>query len=262
MVLDVWCVSSRLPAILHKRTTTDRCSAFRRAPRSCCSPSRPSGREIARRTPRAARRARRRLAATENTIVVDCRDHHLGRLASIIAKELLNGQKVVCVRTEGIVITGSLVKNRLKYLQFLRKRHCTNPTKGPYHYRAPGRFLWRVIRGMLPHKTDRGAAALNRLKVFEGVPPPYDKMKRMVVPGAIRALRLRSDRSYTVLGRLCTLVGWKYQEIVDKLEDKRKVRSAAYYQRKKALNQLAAKAKAQAHASLDKDEQAILANVE
>ena len=29
---------------------------------------------------------------------------------------------------------------------------------------------------MVPHKTPRGAAALSHLKVFEGVPPPYDKV--------------------------------------------------------------------------------------
>lgn len=30
--------------------------------------------------------------------------------------------------------------------------------------------------GMLPHKTKRGQAALERLKVFDGIPPPYDKV--------------------------------------------------------------------------------------
>ena len=39
---------------------------------------------------------------------------------------------------------------------------------------------------MIPHKTKRGAAALERLKAFEGVPPPYDKMKRMVIPDALK----------------------------------------------------------------------------
>jgi len=29
---------------------------------------------------------------------------------------------------------------------------------------------------MIPHKTPRGAAALERLKAFEGVPYPYDKV--------------------------------------------------------------------------------------
>jgi large subunit ribosomal protein L13Ae len=39
---------------------------------------------------------------------------------------------------------------------------------------------------MIPHKTPRGEAALARLKVFEGVPPPYDRTKRMVVPDALK----------------------------------------------------------------------------
>jgi large subunit ribosomal protein L13Ae len=49
---------------------------------------------------------------------------------------------------------------------------------------------------MTPHKTARGAAALDRLKLFEGVPPPYDRKKRMVVPEALRVLRLKPGRKY------------------------------------------------------------------
>jgi len=43
----------------------------------------------------------------EKTVVIDGRDHLLGRLASIVAKELLAGQKVVIVRCEQMVISGS-----------------------------------------------------------------------------------------------------------------------------------------------------------
>jgi len=95
---------------------------------------------------------------------------------------------------------------------------------------------------MLPHKSKRGAAALARLKVFEGVPPPYDKVKRVVVPDALRVLRLRPGRRYTVLGQLAEQVGWKFGGVVSTLEEKRKVRGAAYHQRKKALNKLRLKA--------------------
>ena len=35
---------------------------------------------------------------------------------------------------------------------------------------------------------------LLRMQVFEGIPPPYDKQKRMVVPGALRVLRLKPGR--------------------------------------------------------------------
>jgi large subunit ribosomal protein L13Ae len=42
-------------------------------------------------------------------IVVDTRHHMLGRLSSIIAKELLNDQKVVVVRCEEICLSVGLV---------------------------------------------------------------------------------------------------------------------------------------------------------
>jgi len=182
----------------------------------------------------------------EKRIIVDCRGHLLGRLASCIAKELLLGQRVVAVRTEEILISGSFIRNRIKYLEFLGKHVNTNPKRGPFHYRAPSKILWRAIRGMLPHKTKRGAAAMERLKVFEGIPPPYDKMKRMVVPEALRVTRLKPGRKTTLLGRLSSEVGWKYQETIKTLEAKRKVRSAAFYHRKKALLKLRTKAIQQA----------------
>eukprot|EP01137_Pigoraptor_chileana_P014333 Opistho-2@68832 len=175
-------------------------------------------------------------------VVIDGAGHLVGRLASIVAKELLSGQKVVVVRCEELNITGSFIRNKTKYHHFLRKRNNIHPRKGPFHLRAPSRMFWRVVRGMLPHKTPRGAAALERLKVFEGVPPPYDKVKRVVVPDALRVLRLRPQRRFTVLGRLAHEVGWKYQDVVKTLEEKRKVKSAAFYQAKKALSKLRVKA--------------------
>lgn len=136
---------------------------------------------------------------------------------------------------------------------------------------------------MIPHKTARGAAALERLKVFEGVPPPYDKQKKMVVPQALRVLRLQPGRKYCTVGRLSHEVGWKYQDVVERyvsppeeegleglgdrdrpsyiqpdilewiriadlsylyrLEERRKAKGAAYYERKKAARRSLTEAK-------------------
>lgn len=41
-------------------------------------------------------------------------------------------------------------------------------------------------------------------------------------------------------------MGWKHQDAVKELEEKRKVRSAAYYEQKKKLNVLRTKAAAEA----------------
>merc|ERR1712062_806876 len=176
-------------------------------------------------------------------IVIDARGHLLGRLASIVAKTILQGQRVVVVRCEGMNISGNFYRNRLKYLEFLRKRMNTNPKRGPFHFRAPSKIFWRTVRGMLPHKLTRGKEALDRLKAFEGIPPPYDKEKRLVVPSALKILRLKQRRKYCSLGRLSHEVGWKYQNVVATLEAKRKVKSKAFYEKKRAENQLREQAK-------------------
>merc|ERR1712146_94070 len=95
--------------------------------------------------------------------------HLMGRLASFVAKETLLGQKVVVVRCEELVISGSFIRNKLKFLMKRNKRMNTNPKKGPFHHRSPSDMFHRMIRGMLPHKHYRGSAAFQRVKCVEGV---------------------------------------------------------------------------------------------
>ncbi|EFJ23532.1 hypothetical protein SELMODRAFT_166650 [Selaginella moellendorffii] len=180
--------------------------------------------------------------ACARVVVIDARHHMLGRLASIAAKELLNGQRLVITRCEEIALSGGLVRQKMKYLRFLRKRMNTKPSKGPIHFRAPARILWRTIRGMIPHKTKRGAAALERLKVFEGCPPPYDKTKKMVVPDALKVLRLKPGHKFCLLGQLSKEVGWHHHETIKELEEKRKAKALVFYQKKKELLKLRQKA--------------------
>ncbi|ODV93029.1 hypothetical protein PACTADRAFT_5430 [Pachysolen tannophilus NRRL Y-2460] len=184
------------------------------------------------------------MSTFEPVVVVDGKGHLLGRLASTVAKQLLNGQKIVIVRCEALNISGEFFRNKLKYHDYLRKGTRYNKTHGPFHFRAPSRIFYKAVRGMIAHKTPRGKAALERLKVFEGVPPPYDKKKRVVVPQALRVLRLKPGRKYTSVGKLSSAVGWKYESVVEKLEEKRKVRSAEYYAKKKALTKKFEAAKA------------------
>merc|ERR1712039_88841 len=136
-----------------------------------------------------------------------------GRLATTVAKELLNGQRVVCVRTEKINISGSLYRNKTKYLEFKRKRMNTNPKKGPYHYRCPHKMFWRVVRGMIPHKTARGQMALTRLKSYDG---------------------MTHHRKYCVLGDLAHEMGWKHKALIERLAAKRSVKQKAHYAKKVA----------------------------
>ncbi|PAV64502.1 hypothetical protein WR25_27221 [Diploscapter pachys] len=176
-------------------------------------------------------------------VVIDGKDHLLGRLASVVAKQLLQGEKVIVLRCEEIAISGNFHRSKLKYMSFMRKRLNINPSRGPFHFRAPSKIFWRTVRGMMPHKTPHGNAALKNLRVHEGCPPPYDKEAKFNLPSANKHLRLLPRRKSCTVGRLSHEVGWQYKDVVNKLEAKRKVKGAKYHEQKKALLKLKEQAK-------------------
>jgi large subunit ribosomal protein L13Ae len=71
--------------------------------------------------------------------------------------------------------------------------------------------------------------------VFEGIPHPYDKIKRKVIPEALRYIRLRPGRKFCRVGDLATAFGWKHNALIASLETKRKTKAAAYYATKKVM---------------------------
>merc|ERR1712151_1407316 len=182
-------------------------------------------------------------------VVVDASKHLIGRLASVIAKQLLNGQHVTVVRCERLEQTGSHIRNKFKFLSFIRKKTNTNPKRGPFHERSPAKVFKRCVRGMLPKKCKRGYCALARLKTFDGCPAPYDKKKKLVVPEALRILRLRPYRRYSNLGKICSQLGWKHGGLIEGLETKRKEAAVADY-KERISNRKAAAAKAADSAEL------------
>ena len=147
----------------------------------------------------------------------------------------------------------------MKYHRFLKKKMLTNPKKGPIHYKSPARIFWRTVRGMVPHKTMRGAQAMQRLKVYEGIPAPFDQMKRQVMPDCLRVVRLKPGRPYCGLGDISRAFGWKHGDLVESLEVTRKAKSDVYYKAKKEDNKNAAAAMAKANAALGAGEKATLA---
>ncbi|WP_181365350.1 hypothetical protein, partial [Bacillus altitudinis] len=65
-----------------------------------------------------------------------------------------------------------------------------------------------------------------------------DKRKRMVVPAALKIIRLKPTRKFAFLGRLAHEVGWKYQAVTAALEEKRKAKAKLHYRKKKKLTNL------------------------
>ncbi len=106
-------------------------------------------------------------------ILIDASNHVLGRIASIAAKQALEGRKIVVVNAEKAVIAGRKQRILEDAQRKLRTRTHASQEKAPVHPRRPDMYFRRVIRGMIPCEKPRGKAAFRNVKVFIGVPDEY-----------------------------------------------------------------------------------------
>ena len=95
----------------------------------------------------------------------------LGRLASHVAKLAIQGEDVVVLNCEDVVVTGKRSVVLEKYQSIVNKG---SPTTGPKYHRGVDRIVRRTIRGMIPYKTEKGKEAFQRVSCFRGVPPDFE----------------------------------------------------------------------------------------
>ena len=139
---------------------------------------------------------------SKTTNIINADGLIIGRMASIIAKRLLNGEEIVIVNAERAVLSGkrkSKVKEAKEFLEV------GSPEKGPFHYRRPDKIVRRTVRGMLPYKQPKGKQAYKRLKVFIGIPAELKDKKIETLMDA-RAEKLTCP--YFTVGELAKEIGW------------------------------------------------------
>ena len=100
--------------------------------------------------------------------VVDASGAPLGRLASHLAQQLLEGEQITVINAEQAIIVGNKDEIQQRY-KHKRERGGTK-RKGPYSPRMPDQIVKRTVRGMLPYQKTRGREALRNLKTHIGVP--------------------------------------------------------------------------------------------
>ena len=105
-------------------------------------------------------------AEFEADLVVDARDCILGRVASQVADRALDGERVAVVHAEDAVVTG----DRVDVFEHYRERLAMGSDQGPNTPKRPDTIMKRSIRGMVPHKRQRGRDALARVRVYVGNP--------------------------------------------------------------------------------------------
>jgi large subunit ribosomal protein L13 len=107
-------------------------------------------------------------------IIYDAENQILGRLSSVIAKQLLKGEKIFVVNAEKTVVAGNPRYTMKKYLQKIQRG---GPLHGPFFPRWPDQIFRRTVRGMLPWDRTKGRKAYKNLKVFIGLPEEFKNKK-------------------------------------------------------------------------------------
>jgi large subunit ribosomal protein L13 len=114
-------------------------------------------------------------------MIIDATNLIIGRLATVVAKKALLGEKIHIVNAEKAVITG---KKELVLSRYRQKKDRGAPRKGPYLSRYADRILRKTIRGMLPYKLPRGKEAYSHVMCYLGVPEEFKDKKAETVQGA------------------------------------------------------------------------------
>lgn len=137
--------------------------------------------------------------------VVDGKNLILGRMASLVAQRLLNGEEINIINAEKVIISGRKDTTFERYKKYVDRG---SREFGPHFPRRPDQIIARTIRGMIPHTKMTGREAHNRLKVFVGVPPELSKEQAITFDAA--SITRLSTSNYTVLGDLSKRLGSKF----------------------------------------------------
>ena len=103
-------------------------------------------------------------------IIIDAKDLIVGRFATFAAKQALLGNEIAIVNCEKAYLTGTPTH---VLSEFRRKRVQGTWATGPFYHRQPDRLVRRMIRGMLPHKQEKGKSAYQRIMCYIGVPSDF-----------------------------------------------------------------------------------------
>ena len=137
--------------------------------------------------------------------VIDASNIILGRLASIVAKRLLSGEKIIVVNAEKAVISGNKKNIFEEAMKRLEIRTLGSKTKSPKHYRRPDGLVRKTIRGMLPWDKSKGKEAYRMLKVYIGIP----KSLNDVIPQTLPEASLTNIRASLIsVGDVAKSIGW------------------------------------------------------
>jgi len=137
-----------------------------------------------------------------STVIVNAEGLILGRMCSKIAKRLLNGEQIIIVNVEKIVISGKKKSKVTEAKEFLE---VGAPERGPFHSRRPDRIVRKTVRGMLPWSQPKGKTAYKRLKVYMSLPSEFKEQPMETIE---QASATKLNGPHFTLEELAKEIGW------------------------------------------------------
>jgi large subunit ribosomal protein L13 len=140
-------------------------------------------------------------------MIIDAKDMIIGRIATVIAKKALLGEKVDVINCEAAIMTG---KKPFILAETKRKSDMGIHSKGPFTSRMPERYVRRIIRGMLPYKQAKGREAFERVMCYVGTPKDFEGKEILKIQEA-HVSRLK-NLDYLTIGEICKRLGSRLKE--------------------------------------------------
>ena len=134
--------------------------------------------------------------------VIDGKGLIYGRLASDVACRILNGEEVVVLNAEQIIVSGERSE---VFADFKHKVDVGEVTKrkGPFYPRRADLLFKRSVRGMIPWTSTSGREAYRRLHVFVGTPKQFADAETVKIEDAMKKI----SGKYTTLGAISKFLG-------------------------------------------------------
>ncbi|MBQ6547388.1 MAG: 50S ribosomal protein L13 [Candidatus Methanomethylophilaceae archaeon] len=134
--------------------------------------------------------------------IIDGRNAVLGRLGSVVAQRIMDGEEIVVVNAESIVVTG---ERDMVFADYKARvdRGDTTKRKGPFYPRRADLLFKRSVRGMIPWTSTSGREAYRRLHVFVGTPKQFADAEVVKIDGAMKKI----SGKYTTLGAISKFLG-------------------------------------------------------
>ena len=134
--------------------------------------------------------------------IIDGRNAVLGRLGSVVAQRIMDGEEIVVINAESIVVTG---ERDMIFADYKARvdRGDTTKRKGPFYPRRADLLFKRSVRGMIPWTSTSGREAYRRLHVFVGTPKQFADAETEKVEDAMKKI----NGKYTTLGAISKFLG-------------------------------------------------------